>query len=157
MATTTKSLSARYVSKRYGVTENTARLFMHKVREAMKSSESHSMDGDVHVDEFVIGGREEGKPGRSYDSRKKKAVCAVQLTDSGKVKRMYIKRIGDFSSKSLIGIFERHVDKSAKITTDEWRGYGPISRKHGYDIKQIPSNKGQNFKALHTMTHQVKS
>ncbi|MDA3879753.1 MAG: IS1595 family transposase, partial [Prolixibacteraceae bacterium] len=76
MATTTKSLSASYVAVRFGVTEKTGRLFMHKVREAMKSSENHPMNGTVHVDEFVIGGKEEGKVGRSYDSNKKKMVCA---------------------------------------------------------------------------------
>lgn len=38
MSTTTKSLSASYMGVRYGVTETTARMFMHKVREAMKSS-----------------------------------------------------------------------------------------------------------------------
>jgi len=115
------------------------------------------MDGDVRVDEFVVGGRDPGKPGRSYDSRKKKAVCAVQLTGEGKVKRMHIKKIEDFSSKSLLGIFERHVDKGARVTTDEWKGYGPIGGRHGYSIAQVPSNGGLNFKALHTMVHQVKS
>ena len=37
------------------------------VREAMKSSESHKMNDSVQVDEFTIGGKEEGKQGRSYD------------------------------------------------------------------------------------------
>jgi len=77
---------------------------MQKVREAMKSSESQPMDGEVYVDEFVVGGRDPGRPGRSYDGRKKKAVCALQLTGDGKVKRLYIKKINDFSSKSLLGI-----------------------------------------------------
>jgi len=157
MSTSTKGLSARYVSARYGVTERTARLFIHKVREAMKSSESQPMDGEVHVDEFVVGGREEGRPGRSYDTKKKKAVCAVQLTEAGRVKRMYARKIDDFSSKSLRSIFERHIDRGAKVVTDDWKGYGPIARKHGYAIEQLPSNKGLNFKALHTMVHQVKS
>jgi len=39
------------------------------------------MSGVVNVDEYVVGGYEEGKPDRSYDSTKKKAVCAVELTD----------------------------------------------------------------------------
>lgn len=78
MSTSTKSLSANYVAVRFGVTEKTARLFMHKVREAMKSSETMPMDGNVHVDEFVIGGKEKGKVGSSYDSNKKKIVCAVE-------------------------------------------------------------------------------
>jgi hypothetical protein len=78
MSTSTKSLSASYVAVRYSVTERTARLFTHKVREAMKSSGNNPMDGIVHVDEFVVGGKEEGKVGRSYDSKKKKVVTAVQ-------------------------------------------------------------------------------
>ncbi len=155
MATTTKSLSASYMAVRYTVTERTARLFMHKVREAMKSSEGHPMDGYVHVDEFVLGGKEEGKVGRSYDSKKKKAITAIQLTKEGKLRRMYVMAINDFSAKSLSPIFEKHIDKKASITTDLWKGYRPIS-KH-YSINQIPSNNGLNFKALHTMIHQIKS
>ncbi len=72
MSTTPKSLSARYTGVRFGVTEKTARLFMHKVREAMKSSKNYPMKGVVHVDEFVVGGMEKGKVGRSYDSAKKR-------------------------------------------------------------------------------------
>jgi len=101
MTTTTKSLSASYIAERFGVTEKTARLFMHKVREAMRSSGNHPMDGNVHIDEFIIGGKEERKIGRSYNSKKKKVVCAVQFTDKGKVKRMYSMRIDNYSSKEL--------------------------------------------------------
>lgn len=155
MSTSTKSLSASYMAVRYSVTENTARLFMHKVREAMKSSGRHPMDGEVHVDEFVIGGKEDGKPGRSYDSRKKKVVGAVQLTAQGKVRRFYALDIEDFSSKSLGVIFDRHIDPGARVTTDEWRGYRPIAKD--YLITQVPSRGGLNFKAMHTMIHQVKS
>lgn len=155
MATTTKSLSASQMSVRFGVRENTARLFMHKVREAMKSSENNPMDGIVHVDEFVVGGKEQDKPGRSYDSKKKKSICAVQLTEDGKVKRFYVLKIKDFSAKSLRTIFDKHVSTDADITTDEWKGYRPIMKE--YNIEQIPSDNGGNFKALHTMIHQVKS
>jgi hypothetical protein len=140
---------------RFGVTEKTARLFMLKVREAMSSSGNNPMDGIVHVDEFVLGGREEKKTGRSYDAKKKKAVIAVQLTEDGKVRRMYAMKIADFSAKSLQYIFVNHISRDAEITTDKWRGYRPISKV--YDIKQIESKKGLNFKALHTMIHQVKS
>ena len=64
MATSTKSLSASYMGVRYGVTEKTARLWMHKVREAMESSQNYPMDGNVHIDEFVLGGREKDKVGK---------------------------------------------------------------------------------------------
>lgn len=155
MATSTKSLSASYMGVRFGVTEKTARLFMHKVRVAMESSGKNPMDGNVHVDEFVVGGVEKGKVGRSYNVKKKKAVTAVQLTDDGKVKRMYAMLIDDFSARSLQYIFNDHISKSAKVTTDKWKGYKPIAK--AYDITQIESNMGLNFKALHIMIHQVKS
>ena len=155
MATSTKSLSATQMGVRYGVTEKMARLFMHKVREAMKSSENNPIDGKVDIDEFVLGGKEKGKVGRSYDSKKKKTVCAVQLTDAGKVKRMYAMKIDDFSALSLTAIFDKHIDEQAKVRTDEWKGYRPLFKK--YNITQVPSDKGGNFKALHTMIHQIKS
>jgi transposase-like protein len=155
MSTTTKSLSASYMGVRFGITEKTARLFMHKVREAMKSSKKHPMNGNIHIDEFVVGGKEEGKIGRSYNSKKKKAVCAVELTDKGKVKRMYALKIDNFSTHELGKIFDNHIDKQGIITTDLWRGYRPLARQ--YNISQIKSNGGHNFKALHTMIHQVKS
>ena len=79
MTTTTKSLSASQMGVRYGVTDKTARLFMHKVREAMKSSGNNPMEGIVHVDEFVIGGKEKDKVGRSYNSKKKKLFVQLNL------------------------------------------------------------------------------
>ncbi len=58
---------------------------MHKVREAMKSSGKHPIKGKVHVDEFVIGGKEEGKVGRIYDSKKRKLCVRLnsRFSDEG--------------------------------------------------------------------------
>jgi len=155
MTTTTKSLSASQMGVRYGITDKTARLFMHKIREAMKSSGNNPMEGTVHVDEFVIGGKEKGKVGRSYNSKKKKIVCSIELTENGKVKRMYAMKIDNYSSKELETIFEQHISEQANITTDQWKGYRPLSGE--YKIKQEKSVGGVNFKALHTMIHQLKS
>lgn len=155
MSTTTKSLSASHIGVRFGITEKTARLFMHKVREAMKSSENHPIDGNVHIDEFVVGGKESGVVGRSYHTKKKKIVCAVELTDEGKVKRMYSMKITNYSSKELQRIFDKHISEKAKVVTDKWKGYRPLMKQ--YSIEQIESDHGMNFKALHTMIHQVKS
>lgn len=154
MATTTKILSASYMGTLYGVTEKTARLFMMKVRKAMSPSGNNPMDGEVHVDEFAIGGKDPGKTGRSYSAKKKKAVTALQLTEDGKVKRMYAMKIENFSAQSLQYILVNHISPDVKIVTDQWREYQPISKD--YNITQIKSNGGLNFKASHTMIHQVK-
>jgi transposase-like protein len=103
----------------------------------------------------VVGGKESERPGRSYGGKKKKVVCAIELTKEGKVKRFYGLQIKDFSAKSLRPIFERHISKEAKVTTDEWKRYRPIAKD--FHITQIPSDFGLNFKAIHTAIHQVKS
>jgi hypothetical protein len=85
---------------------------------------------------------------------KKKAITAVELTDNCKVKRVYIKSIGDYSTKWLTPIFEEHMNTSAKIITDKWRGYELL--KENCDIEQIYSNNGANFKQLHIIIIQIR-
>ena len=81
MSTTSKGMSSVQISKRYGITQKTAWYFMQKVRKAMESSKQYLMEGEVNVDEFVVGGKEENKQGRSYDTIKLKAIIAVELKD----------------------------------------------------------------------------
>lgn len=155
MTTSSKSLSSTQLGQRYGISQTSTWFFMQKVRKAMESSKKYPLEDLVHVDEFTVGGKEEGKQGRSYDSKKKKAVIAVELTNKHQVKRVYIKSIDDYSCKSLTPIFEEHIDTSAKVFTDKWRGYEPL--KQTYNITQIKSDNGKNFKKLHIIIHQVKS
>lgn len=68
---------------------------------------------------------------------------------------MYIKQIDNFSAKELRVLFDEHISKDAEVTTDLWRGYGPLTAE--FNIEQIPSDSGKNFKILHTMIHKVKT
>lgn len=68
---------------------------------------------------------------------------------------MYAMKIDNFSSQSLVKIFDKHIDSTPKVRTDQWKGYRPLF--NDYDITQVPSDHGGNFKALHTMIHQIKS
>jgi transposase-like protein len=154
MSCTTKNLSSTQMAKRYGVRQTTAWLFMQKVKTAMKSSGQHPMEGDVQVDEFVIGGREDGKQGRSYDSKKSKVVLAVELTPKNLVKRAYAKVIEDYCAASILPLFEEHISKEAKVTTDKWAAYTKIGKV--YNITQIKSNS-ITFRPINTIVHQIKS
>lgn len=155
MSCTTKGMSSTQIAKRYGITQKTAWFFMQKVKLGMKSSFQNPMKGNVQVDEFVIGGKENGKQGRSYDSKKAKVVCAVELTNDGKVKRGYAKIIDDYSAESIKPLFEEHIDKEASIKTDKWSAYTKIGKE--YSITQEKSNPSVNFKQMHTIIHQIKS
>lgn len=155
MVNSSKGMSSIQVGLRYGIRQPTAWTFMHKVRKAMESSKKYPLSELVHVDEFVVGGMEEGKKGRSYNTNKTKAVVAVELSEKNQVKRVYIKAIDDYSAKSLTPIFEQHISKTAKVVTDKWKGYSPLTKE--YNIEQIPSANGKNFKQLHIIIHQIKS
>ena len=155
MSTSSQSLSSIQMGERYGIRQGTAWYFMHKVRTAMKSSKKYPLEGLVNVDEFTIGGQEEDTPGRSYNTQKVKVIIAVELTEKRKVKRAYANVIEDYSAKSFTPLFEQHISQSAKVVTDKWRGYNPL--KKDYEIEQVPSKKGRNFKELHIIIHKIKS
>jgi len=155
MSASTKGLSASQVSKRYSISRTTAWTFMHKVRTAMESSGNHPIEGDVQIDEFVFGGKETLKQGRSKSSKKKKIVGAVELTGAGKVKRAYFKRIDDYSAGSLRKIFDAHISVDATVYTDKWTGYTPL--KSEYTILDRYSDNGNSMKQMHTVIHQLKS
>lgn len=155
MTCTTKGLSTTQAAKRYGITQKTSWLFMHKVRIAMESSKQYPLTGTVQVDEFVIGGKETGKQGRSYNSKKAKVVCAIELTDKGKIKRGYADIIKDYSAKSIQPLFDQHISKMAYVKTDKWTAYQKISKE--YNIEQEKSIPGKNFKQMHTIIHQIKT
>jgi len=151
MTATTKGMSSIQIGKRYGISQTTAWFFMQKVRDTMQSSEQHLLTNRVHVDEFVVGGKEDRKQWLSYDTKKKKAAIAVEFTEENKVKTAYISFIQDYSSLTS---FKKDIAKDVKITTDGWLRYNPIAKD--YDIEQVPSNKGRNFK-LHIVIRQIKS
>ncbi len=155
MTASTKGLSASQVAKRYSISRTTAWTYMHKIRIAMQSSGKYPMKGRVQVDEFVYGGKETLKQGRSNDSKKKKLISAVELSDSGKVKRVYFNKIENYSATSLRKIFDEHISKEATVYTDKWTGYKPIGKE--FNIHQDFSDKGQSMKQMHTIIHQVKS
>lgn len=84
MSASTRGLSSSQMARRYEISRPTAWHFMHKVRTAMESSARYPMEGQVFADEFVVGGKEKNTPGRSYHSKKKKVVCAVETTKENK-------------------------------------------------------------------------
>jgi transposase-like protein len=155
MSATTKSLSSSQMAKRLKISRTTAWTFMQKVRISMKSSELNPLFGTVQVDEFVFGGKENLKQGRSNDSKKKKLIVAVEVNDTGGVKRVYFDQLQDYSSKEIGRIFEKHISKKATIKTDQWTGYKPLTKE--YEILQIKSDKGNSSKEIHTIIHQLKS
>ena len=155
IVTSKKGASSIWLAERFGVKQTTAWLFRRKVQEAMVSSEQFPLENEVHVDEFEIGTPQKGEQGRSKSDNKIRIVIALEYRD-GKPGRGYAKVIEDYSAKSLKPIFDVHISKNTKITTDGWTGYSPLKKEYPH-FEQKLSNKGQNFKMLHIQIRNFKN
>lgn len=146
ISTKKKGMSTLELSHEFELRQKTCWGFKLKIQKAMASSLQHPLTGTIHVDEFLIGGEEKGKKGRSK-GLKKLIVLAVEVLENG-VGRAYAEVIEHASAKELGAFMRRYVAMDANIITDEWRGYLPL-KKEFPNLKQIPSNGGKNFKDLH--------
>lgn len=153
IGTKKKGMSSLELSKEFELRQKTCWAFKLKIQQAMASSLKYPLSGTVHVDEFMIGGPEDGKRGRSKGD-KKLIVLAVEILKDG-VGRAYAEIIEHASSIELGTFLRKYVLKDATIITDEWRGYSPL-RKEFVNLKQVPSDSGQNFKDLHIHIMNIK-
>jgi hypothetical protein len=153
ISTKKKGMSSLELSKEFELRQKTCWSFKLKIQKAMSSNLNYPLNGVVHVDEFVIGGPEEGKKGRSKGD-KKLIVLAVEIVDDG-VGRAYAELIEHASSKELGAFLRKYVSKDATIVTDEWRGYLPLVKEFK-NLEQVPSKSRKNFKDLHIHIMNIK-
>lgn len=146
ISTKKKGMSSVELSREFELRQKTCWEFKWKIQQAMQSSKQYPLEGEVNVDEFFIGGPEEGKRGRSKGKKRLVVVAAEKV--NGGVGRAYAKVIEAASAKEFTPFFEAHIDKTAKVITDEWNGYIPLKKDYPALI-QIPSNEGKNFSDLH--------
>ena len=64
VSTSKKGIASTELSRKLGLRQKTCWYFKRKVMQAMKSSGNHLLTENVNVDEFFVGGQEEGKKGR---------------------------------------------------------------------------------------------
>lgn len=146
IATKKKGMSTLELSREFDLRQKTCWSFKWKIQEAMQSSLQNPLTGEVHVDEFWIGGPEEEKRGRSLGN-KKMIVIALEVMDKG-VGRAYAEIIEKANSKELGSFMKKYIDKKAHISTDEWRGYLPLKKEYP-NLKQYKSEEGNNFNDIH--------
>jgi transposase-like protein len=143
------------VGKEAGVCQKTAWIFCAKVREVMKSSDKHPLKGEVHVDEMVIGGAEEGKPGRSLGD-KSPVLVMVEKVAEGKIGRVYAEKIKNYQKVTIYPILERKIDKMAVVVTDEYPSYIDLNSLFD-EAKMLKSDSGKNFPEIHIQIMNLKA
>ncbi len=146
ISTKKKGMSSLELSKEFELRQKTCWEFKWKIQQAMQSSKQYPLKGEVHVDEFFIGGPEEQKRGRSK-GEKRLVVLALEKVEQG-VGRAYARVLQSASGAEFKPFFESHIDKGATVITDEWPGYVPLKGTYP-KLQQMPSKDGESFPDLH--------
>lgn len=139
-------MSSLELSHEFELRQPTCRGFKWKLQQAMQSSKQHPLTGEVHVDEFFIGGPEEHKRGRSKGD-KRLVIVAIEKVKDG-VGRAYAQVIEHASAEEFTPFFTSYISKTAKVITDGWPGYSPLKKEYT-ELVQIQSKDGENFPDLH--------
>ena len=149
ISTKKKGMSSLELAEEFGLRQKTVWEFKWKIQQAMASSRKDQLGGKIQIDEFLIGEYEEGKVGRSGDSKKKLVIVALEiLGEKGGVGRAYAQVIDRASSKEFRPFFETYISKDAHVITDVWKGYLPLKKDYP-NLEQIPSDKGKGMQQLH--------
>jgi len=154
ISTKKKGMSTLELSQEFELRQKTCWEFKWKIQQAMRSSKMYPINDIVHIDEFYIGGEEEGKQGRSKGD-KKLVIVALEIVPGG-VGRAYAQCIDNASANSFKPFFESYIGKEATIITDEWRGYIPLKKDYP-NLSQIKSENGKSFQDIHIHIMNLKS
>jgi len=127
VATHHPGISAVQLQRQLGIRRHeTAWMMLHKLRAAMVAPQREPLKREVEVDEFFLGGFEEGlKGGRA---RGKKTLCGVAVEVRGKGSgRVRLQVLADASVESLGPFVDTSVEVGAIVHTDGWGGYNNLS------------------------------
>ena len=98
-----KGMSTLELSHEFELRQPTCWEFKRKIQQAMQSSKQYPLSGEVHVDEFYIGGPEDQKRGRSKGSKRLVVVALEKVKDG--VGRAYAQIIESASSEEFKPFF----------------------------------------------------
>jgi len=130
-------ISAKQLQRQLGIgCHETAWAMLHKLRGAMVAPERELLKGEVEIDEFFVGGPEEGlKGGRQ---RGKKTLCGVAIEVRGRGSgRVRLAVLTDASGPSLLAFAKATTENGAIVHTDGWLSYNGLA-KRGYDHRRRP-------------------
>ena len=127
VATHHPGISAKQLQRQLGLSRyETAWLILQKLRRAMVAPEREPLKGKVEVDEFWLGGFEEGLKGSRQ--RGNKALCGVAVEVRGQASgRLRLQVLADASKPTLTGFLKATTAHGAVVRTDGWKGYAGLA------------------------------
>lgn len=154
VATHTPGFSAKQLERQIGCAYRTAWFMLHRLRRAMVSEARSRLEGDVEVDETIVGGPVKGKRGRGVTAVATKtlvfgAVEVISYADkrgkaaerAGRI-RLAIARKAD--EESIGQFLMQNVAEGSTIRTDGWKGYSKTALAN-YRHSQSPGARATHI------------
>jgi len=128
VATHHPGISAKQLQRQLGLSRyETAWLILHKLRRAMVAPEREPLNDEVEVDEFFIGGHEEGLLGGRQRGKKVLVGIAIEVRGRGSG-RLRLAVLPDASGPSLQAFVIATTATGATVHTDGWKSYTRLTR-----------------------------
>ena len=132
VATHHPGISAVQLQRQLGIRRHeTAWMMLHKLRGSMVAPQREPLKREVEVDEFFLGGYEEGLGGRERVGKRPLGVAIGVVRGRGSG-RLRLEVLADVSRHSLLPFVQSAVSVDASVHTDGWKGYDRLSRL-GYE------------------------
>lgn len=154
ITTKKKGMSTIELGTEVGVQQKTAWLLKRKVQAAMKKDSDDKLNGNVDVDETLIGGYSSAV-GRST-ATKNALLIAVEILPDGRTGNLQLQPIENFKADSIKYAIKDCVSPEAFIKTDAFHAYKRLAK----EMKNVTisySKKGSSMVQLHKQIMQFKN
>jgi transposase-like protein/predicted RNA-binding Zn-ribbon protein involved in translation (DUF1610 family) len=156
VATHHPGISAKQLQRQLRLSRyETAWLILQKLRRAMVAPERELLKREVEIDEFFLGGREEGLTGGRQ--RGKKALCGIAIEVRGAGSgRLRLAVLPDASGSTLRDFTKATTEPGAIVHTDGLQSYRSLA-KHGYDHRRRAQSSAAPGEQLLPRAHRAVS
>jgi transposase-like protein len=156
VATHHPGISAKQLQRQLGLSRyETAWLILQKLRRAMVAPEREPLKDEVEIDEFYLGGREEGRKGGRQRGKKVLVGVAIEVRGHGSG-RLRLQVLKDASGNSLQHFVKATTTEGAIVHTDGWQGYAGLA-KVGYEHRARSQRVAQPSEQLLPRAHRAVS
>jgi transposase-like protein len=154
ISTKKKGMSTIELGTEVGVEQKTAWLFKRKVQAMMKKDKDDKLNGNVQVDETLVGGHSSAR-GRSTET-KSALFVAVEVLADGRTGNIDLQHIESFKSEELKYAIKDAISEDSSIQTDAFHSYKKLS-KEMENITISYSKNGSTMAQIHKQIMQFKN